>query len=140
MDNSVVSLIISGFALLVSIISGAYQIYRSNKEAALQREVTRSSLLTEILHSTYNYQKHRRVIKRLLSEAKQNNRTDLIQALEEINKQNYHNEKVSFSTYEKLCLKKDPKPEFLEIMRHFVEAMNHQSKEVTEMLSKYHIE
>ena len=139
MDNSVISLIIASFALLVSIITGAYQIYRSNKEATLQRELTRSSLLTEILHTIYNYQKHRMNVERLLNEAKQNQRTELIPVLEKINKQNDKNEKISLETYDNMLFDKAPKPEFLERMRYFVVSMNNQSKKISDAISKYHI-
>ena len=139
MDNSIISLIIACFALVVSIITGAYQIYRSNKEAALQREVTRSSLLTEIQHTINNHQKHRTNVERLLNEAKQNQRTELIPVLEKINKQNDKNEKISLETYDNLLFDKAPKPEFLERMRHFFVSMNSQSKIVSDAISKYHI-
>lgn len=139
MDNSVISLIISVIALLVSVTTGVYQIYRAHKEAKLQNEVIRSSLLTELLHAVYSHQEHRSNIKRLLNEAATNQRLELVPALEKIDEQNSKNEEAFLGAYNDLLSNKSPQPEYLEQIRHIVESMNFQSKELARAINKYHI-
>lgn len=139
MDNSVISLIISVFALLVAVTTGAYQIYRTHKEAKLQQEVARSSLLTELLYAVYSHQEHRSNIKRLLKEAITNQRLELVPVLEKIDKQNSKNEETFLGAYKNLLSNKSPQPEFIEQIRHMVESLNFQSKEVAKAINKYHI-
>ena len=124
MDNSVISLIISIFALLVSVTTGTYQIYRAHKEAKLQKEVVRSSLLSELLHSVYSYQEHRSNIKRLMKEATTNRRNELVPALEKIDQQNSKNQETLLGAYKNLLSNNSPQPEYLEQIRHIVESMN----------------
>lgn len=139
MDSSAISLIISVFALLTSVITGAYQTYRAHKEAKLQNEVVRSSLLIEILHAVYSHQEHRANIKRLLIEAAENKRPELIPALDNINKQNNKNEEMFLDVYKNLLSNRSPQPEHLEQIRHIIESMNLQSKEIAKSINRYHI-
>jgi len=139
MDNSLISLIIAVLALLVSVTTGIYQIYRAHKEAKLQKEVVRSSLLSELLLAVYSHQEHRTNIDRLMKEAITNRRHELIPSLEQIEQQNNKNEETYLKAYKNLLTMRSPEPEYLEQIRHCVESVNFQSKVMTETINKYHL-
>jgi hypothetical protein len=74
-----------------------------------------------------------------LNEAATNQRIELIPALKKIDEQNSKNEETFLGAYKNLLSNKSPQPEYLEQIRHVVESMNFQSKEIAKAINKYHI-
>ena len=130
MEDSAVSIIIAVVALLVSIASAAFQMYRSSADATERREQNRSSLLTQTAELLFILESHRRSTSHMLKLAREKNLEEFVTALEESEKHTISHEKEIEAAYVKLLATKKPRTEQLEKARHLVNLALMQSNEL----------